>query len=164
MSSPCQPPLSGVLISPIAPYVMWRICVDHIQLYEPSRQLPSETKVAIMPTNIRLVIIETICSGLRSWAFSEGDDENYWSVTRCHLKSSMPCSCEQESYPGAARWGWGRGGMGYQWNGCSVGANLGANQMVDAWCAPVWSCCSATRKFEHEFDHVPSNSEGFRVL
>ena len=27
------------------------------------------------------------CSVLRSWAFSEGDVVNYWSVTRCHLKS-----------------------------------------------------------------------------
>ena len=30
------------------------------------------------------------CSVLMSWVFSEGDVENYWSATRCHLKSPAP--------------------------------------------------------------------------
>ena len=41
------------------------------------------------------------CSFLGSWAFSEGDLENYWSVTRCHLKRFMPCSWKEQSYSGA---------------------------------------------------------------
>ena len=43
----------------------------------------------------------TRCSILVPWAFLEGDVENYWSVTRCHLKSPTPCSWNQRSYPGA---------------------------------------------------------------
>ena len=39
------------------------------------------------------------CSVLR---FSKRNVENYWSVTRCHLKSAMLSgSWEQQSYPGA---------------------------------------------------------------
>ena len=41
------------------------------------------------------------CLVLWSWAFPEGDIENYWSVTECHLKSPTLCSWEQQSYPGA---------------------------------------------------------------
>ena len=37
----------------------------------------------------------------RSCAFSEGDVENYWSVTSCHLKRRMQCSCWQQPYPWA---------------------------------------------------------------
>ena len=37
---------------------------------------------------------------LMSWSFSKEDVENYWSVTRYHMKSQMPCSWEQQSYPG----------------------------------------------------------------
>ena len=40
------------------------------------------------------------CPALWSWAFPEGDVENYWSVTGCHLKSPALCSWEQQSYPG----------------------------------------------------------------
>ena len=40
------------------------------------------------------------CSVLRSWPFSERCAENYCSTTRYHLKSSTPCSREQQSYPG----------------------------------------------------------------
>ena len=42
-------------------------------------------------------------SVLMSWAFSEGDVKNYWSVTRCHLNISTSCWWEQQSYPGTTR-------------------------------------------------------------
>ena len=43
------------------------------------------------------------CSALRSRAFSEGDVENYWRVTRCHLKRPASCSWHQQFYRGD-RW------------------------------------------------------------
>ena len=39
------------------------------------------------------------CSVLRFGAFSEGNVENYWSVTRCQLNSPVPCSWGQQSLP-----------------------------------------------------------------
>ena len=61
MSSPGQPSPSAVLISPMAQKSVWHICVDHIQLWAVAVcQVPFQTKVAIMPTNIRPVIIENI--------------------------------------------------------------------------------------------------------
>ena len=61
LSSPVLLSFSGVLISQIAPKAVWRICVDHIQLWAIAVcKLPLQTKVAIMPTDFRLVIIETI--------------------------------------------------------------------------------------------------------
>ena len=51
----------GVLISPIGPKAMWFIGVDHIQLLAVAeRKFPSQTKVEIIPTNIRPVINENI--------------------------------------------------------------------------------------------------------
>ena len=51
----------GVPISPIAPKTVCRICVDHTQLWAIAVcKLPSQTKVAITPTNIWPVIIEII--------------------------------------------------------------------------------------------------------
>ena len=43
------------------------------------------------------------CSFRRSRAFSELDVENYWSVTRYHLKSPVTRSWGHQSYPGPAR-------------------------------------------------------------
>ena len=63
--------LSWVLISPTAPKAVWRICVDHIQLWAVVVcKLPSQTKAAI----IRPVIIENIfrfsCIGLSQMQMS----------------------------------------------------------------------------------------------
>ena len=66
----------SLLSSPDQNIKMWAVTVC---------KLPSQTKVAIMPTNIQPVIIENIFF-FRPWASLEGDVENYWSVTRCHLK------------------------------------------------------------------------------
>ena len=41
------------------------------------------------------------CSVHRSWAFSEGDVKNCWSVTGCHLTSPTLYSWEQQHYLGA---------------------------------------------------------------
>ena len=46
------------------------------------------------------------CSLLRSLAFSEGDIHNYWSITRCHLKSPTLCSWEQQCYTGTVGIHW----------------------------------------------------------
>ena len=96
---------SGVLIFPIVPRAVWCICVDHIQLRAVAVcKLPSQTKVAIMPNSIRSVIFKNYLAVVRSWGFSEGDVENQCSVISviwCHLKRAMPCSWEQQSYPGA---------------------------------------------------------------
>ena len=59
MSSSGQASFAGMLMSPIASKTVWHICVYHIQLwYIAVCKLPSQTKVAIMPTHIWLVIIE----------------------------------------------------------------------------------------------------------
>ena len=61
LSSPDQPSFSGLMISQNTTKVVWCICVDHSQLWAITVcKLPSETKVAIMPNNIRPVIIENI--------------------------------------------------------------------------------------------------------
>ena len=53
-----RPSFSGVLVSLIAPKAVWYICVYHIQLWAVAvGKLPSQTKVAIMPTNSWPVII-----------------------------------------------------------------------------------------------------------
>ena len=91
----CSVPVSlwlGVLISPIAPKSMCRICVDHTQLLRAVAvcKLPSQTN--------QLVIWQPISgpqllkfSVLESRNFSLGDVEICWSVTRCHLKNHKPC-------------------------------------------------------------------------
>ena len=63
---PSEPSFWGVLINPIARKAMWCICVGHIQLWAVAVcKLPSQTKVATMPTNIRPIITEILVdSGL----------------------------------------------------------------------------------------------------
>ena len=62
-SSPSQPFFYQVLIFPIAPKAVYRICFDHIQLWAVVVcQLPSQTKLVIMSTNIRPVIIKIVFS------------------------------------------------------------------------------------------------------
>ena len=54
---PGQPFFLGVRISPIATKVVWRICVDHIQLWAVAVcKLPSQNKLPIILTNIRQVL------------------------------------------------------------------------------------------------------------
>ena len=54
---PGQPSFLGVRISPIATKVVWRICVDHIQLWAVAVcKLPSQSKLPIILTNIRQVL------------------------------------------------------------------------------------------------------------
>ena len=89
MSSPGQPSLLRVLISPNDPkgneaHLCWshsvasRRCMQIFisnQICNHAKQNPGYNylKYSLVPM---------------SWAFSEGDYENYRSVTRCHLKSS----------------------------------------------------------------------------
>ena len=48
-----------VLISPMATKTVWRICIDHIQLWViVYANYQSQTKVAIIPTNVQPMIIE----------------------------------------------------------------------------------------------------------
>ena len=76
-------------------------CVDHIQLRVAAVcKLPHQSKWVIMPTNARPVIIENIVL-YSGHGLSWGDMWSYWSVTRWHLESSVPCSWDQQSYPGA---------------------------------------------------------------
>ena len=52
---------SGVLISPTAPKAVYRICVDHIQLWAVAVcELRSQNKFEIMPTNNRPLLVENI--------------------------------------------------------------------------------------------------------
>ena len=83
-----------VLISPIAPKGWRRFCVEHIQLWAVAVcELPSQTKVAIMPT-----CQHPACNYwkfwlvLRYWPFLEGyfDNEDYWVYTMCHQKGPTP--------------------------------------------------------------------------
>ena len=89
MSSPGQPSPSGVLISPMAQKAVWHICVDHIQLWAVAVcKVPFQIKVAIMPTNIRPVIIENIVRVLVSHR------GRCWELVECHKvspKSPTPC-------------------------------------------------------------------------
>ena len=93
-----KPFFSVVLISLVVLRAMCCIFNDHIQLWVVNVcKLPSQTEVIIIATNIRPVLIEHIFQFLLgSQAFSEWDVGNYWSVTRCHLKS--PTSCLQDSW------------------------------------------------------------------
>ena len=61
MSIPGQPSFSRELFSPIAQKGVLCICVAHIQLWAVAVcKLPSEPKVAIMPTTILPIMIENI--------------------------------------------------------------------------------------------------------
>ena len=100
-------PVPTSLLSPacwfpqFAPWAVWHICVDHIQLWAVvACKLPSQTKEVIVPINNRPVIIKNIVqlSGFGR-VLRGGDNENHWSVTRRNVKSPTPCSWEQQSYP-----------------------------------------------------------------
>ena len=88
---------SGVLISAISPKAVWCIYIDYTQSWVIAVcKLPSQTKGAIMMTNIWPVIIENIA---RFWVLlRELDVDNYWSVTKCFLKPHTMCSKEQQSW------------------------------------------------------------------
>ena len=61
LSGPGRSSFSGVLISPVVPKAMWCICVHYIPLWPIAVcEIPSQSKVAIMPINIRSVILENI--------------------------------------------------------------------------------------------------------
>ena len=97
LSIPGQPPFSRVLITPIAPYAVWHICVDHIQLWAiVVCKLLSETIVVIMPTIIQPVIIENIIQFSGLGLPHRENVENYWSVTGCNLKV-LRYVCESSS-------------------------------------------------------------------
>ena len=76
----------GMLVSPVTPKAVWRICVDRIQLLAVVvRQLLSATKVIIMSTVIWPVIIE-IVFGSHILGFLGENVENYCAA-RYQLKS-----------------------------------------------------------------------------
>ena len=66
------------------------------------REQAKKNKVAILPISTRPVLLKK-CSVVRLWAFSEGDVENHWSVTRCHLKVLWRIR-ESNSLPLELRW------------------------------------------------------------
>ena len=80
---------------------MWGIYVDHNQLWAFALyELLSQSKVAIVPTNIRPGIIENIVqfSGL---GLFQGEMSWTTGVAQGAIKSAMLCSWEQQSYSGA---------------------------------------------------------------
>ena len=85
--------------------VVWRMCAAHIQLWAVVVcKLPSQTKVAFKPNNIRPVIIEYkyMLLGSQVSSFLRG---RYRELVDCHkvpYNSPTSCSWEQQSYPGAA--------------------------------------------------------------
>ena len=80
-------------------HVNWRIFVDHIQMWATAVYNSTiSNQMVTMPTILCPVTVENIA---RFPGLSEGDVENYLSVTRCHLKSLARCSWEVWSYLGA---------------------------------------------------------------
>ena len=81
---------SGVPISPITSKALWHTCGDHIQLWAVDVcKLPSQTKVAIMRTNIRP---ETLANIVRFSCLP--------GVSQGAIWNHLPCVWEQQSYPG----------------------------------------------------------------
>ena len=97
LSIPSQSYISGVLISPIISNEVWPICADHIQLWAVTVfKLLSQTKVVMMPTNIRPVIIENIVQFTSLW-LSKREIMKITGVSQCAACRVIRCVRENSN-------------------------------------------------------------------
>ena len=100
LSSPGQPSFPGVLISPISPKEVWRICVDHIKLWAVVVcEVLFNNIVLIMLTTVQPEIIE---NDIKFSGFGLSQREMSWTIGVSQGASKNPTLClwEQQSYLG----------------------------------------------------------------